>query len=317
MTKSHLKSVFAAVAASLMLSISGIFGVSPAFAAESQDFPVYLLVSPASQTLGKLEPGKSYSGEFLVKNIGTDTFDYTVYAAPYSVEDEEYNSNFEKTNNYTFISEWFTFSKDEGTLSPQQEEKIQYTVKVPESAAGGAQNAAIMVQSDTSAKDSNIVLASSRVAMIVFSQINGEVNACGKIVDKTVPSLLLNPPISASGRVENCGNIDLNVRYVMEVTPLFSNEPIYSNEDEPLVLATLPETRRFTSIEWENTPAIGIYKVHLTITYNDQTEEVTKIVLVCPLWVIVLVLVFIGALIFWLVSRNRNRKAAKKAATEE
>jgi hypothetical protein len=116
----------------------------------------------------------------------------------------------------------------------------------------------------------------------------------------------------ASGRVENCGNLDLNVKYIMEVYPIFSNEAIYTNEEKPTVLATLPETRRFTQIDWEGTPSFGLFKVKLAITYNGNTEELERIVLVCPLWLIVLVIVFIGAVIFWLVSRNRSRQVAKQ-----
>jgi hypothetical protein len=310
-TIGHLKSVFEALVTSLVLSISGIISASPVFADETA-LPVYLLVSPASQTLGNLKQGKTYKGEFIVKNIGTETFDYSVYASPYYVDGDDYTPNYRTTNNYTYLSEWFTFSKTSGKLKPQQQETITYTVKVPEGVAGGAQNAAVMVQSDNIANADSTIGASSRVAMIVFSQVEGEANACGKIVDKTIPSLLLNPPITASGRVENCGNIDLNVKYVLEVTPLFSDEPIYTNEEEPMVLATLPETRRFTRIEWPNTPSIGIYKVRFQVTYNEKTEEISKIVIVCPLWVIVLVLVFIGALIFWFVSKNRSCKTTKK-----
>ena len=305
MTKRHFKTIFAAVAATLMLCLSG---AAPVFA---EEYPIHLMVSPASQTLGKLEPGKSYEGKFSVRNVGTEEFDYKVYATPYTVQDEEYNPEYTTTNNYTYIAEWFTFSKTTGHLDPRGEEEISYTVKVPANAAGGAQNAAIMVETEDSVDPSKTVSATSRVGIITYSQIDGVTNPCGKIIEKKVPSLLLNPPISASALVENCGNIDLNVKYVFTVTPLFSSEPVYTNEDSPKVLATLPETRRYTNLEWENSPSIGIYKTKLSVTYNGKTEDIEKIVLICPLWVIILVIVFIGAVVFWLVSRNKERKAKR------
>ena len=309
MTIGHYKTVFAGLAASLFLSISGLLGSTPVHA---ENFKTHLLVSPASQTLGKLEPGKSYSGEFLVKNIGSEKFNYKISIAPYYEENEEGTPTYTTTNNYTYLSEWVTFDQVSGTLNPQQEQKVHYTVKVPLGTAGGAQNAAIMVESDESVDETKMVSASARIAMILFSQVNGDTNACGKIVDKNIPGLLLNPPIVASGRVENCGNIDLNVKYVLNIYPLFSNDEIYSNADNPTILATLPETRRYTALEWENTPSIGIFKARLDITYNGKTETIEKIVVICPLWLIVLIIVFIGALIFWLVSRNRERKTSNK-----
>ncbi len=307
MTKRHFKSVLAGLTASLMLAISGLCGVAPA---NAENFKTHLLVSPASQTLGKLEPGKTYSGEFNVRNIGTEQFTFKVYAAPYYEQNEQGDPTYTVSNNYTYLSEWITFDTTTGSLEPQGTKTVKYTVKIPTNARGGAQNAAIMVESEDSVDNTKTVSASTRIAMILFSQIDGETNMCGKIVDKEIPSLLLNPPISAWGRVENCGNIDLNVKYVMSVYPLFSNEEIYTNEEQPKVLATLPETRRYTSLDWEDTPSFGIFKVKLDITYNGNTETIEKLVIVCPLWLIVLVIVFIGAVVFWLVSRNRNRKKA-------
>lgn len=310
MTKGHFKAVVSTVAASIIFSISGIFGVAPVHAEEQ--LPISLLVSPASQTLGQLDPGKTYQNKFMVKNIGTEKVSFNVYATPYYEEGENGDKTFTTTNNYTYLSEWITFDAKEGTLEPGEERVITYQAKIPNGTAGGAQNAAIMVETNDAVDDGKTVSASARIALILFSQITGETNVCGKILDKNIPGLLLNPPIIASGRVENCGNIDLNVKYVLRVYPLFSDEEVYTNEEDPKVLATLPETKRFTSLEWEGTPNFGIFKVKLDVTYADNTETIEKIVLVCPLWLIILVLVFIGAVVFWLVSKNRERKNSKR-----
>lgn len=312
MAKSHFKTVFGSSIIALALSLSGIFGVTPVNAAEK---PIYLWVSPASQDIGNLEPGSTYNGKFTVQNSGTESFHYKVYASPYYVETKEDTSDYSPTysvsNKYTYISEWFTFSKTTGYLESGKNEEIEFTVKVPNDVAGGAQNAAIMVETEDSADGESTVQATVRVGSIVYSTVNGDTNYCGKIVDKNIPTLLINPPIVASGRVENCGNVDLNVRYVMTVTPLFSSDPVYTNEEDPAVYATLPETRRYSSLQWDGTPAFGIFNVKLDVTYNNETETIEKLVIVCPLWLIILIIVFIGAVVFWLVSRNRERKAKK------
>ena len=311
MTVRHFKSAVASVAASLVLGISGLFGIAPVYA-EGEGIDTYLLVSPASQNLGELEPGKTYEGEFLVKNIGNKPFNYKVYATPYYVQNDNYDPAYETMNNYTRISEWFSFDKDNGYLDVQEQRTVKYVINVPENVPGGSQNAAIMVETDNSVDASKTVSSSTRIAMLVYTTVNGETNNCGKIIDKSAPAFLFHPPISASARVENCGNTDLSVTYTFRVYPIFSDEEIYSNEDKPLKLTTLPETRRYTNLEWEGTPSFGIFKVKLDINYAGKNDSIEKIVVVCPLWLVVLIIVFIGAVVFWLVSRNRERKNNKK-----
>ncbi len=305
MTRSHLRKFFGSLFLSGIIVASGIFVGKSVNASEH---PYYLWISPSSQQLGTLEPGSSHSGEFTVQNSGTKDFNYKVYTAPYTVKDEKYSVSFEKNNGYTLITEWVTFSKTEGFLKSGANEKITYTINIPRNAPAGAQNTAIMVEtSDSVEKDSNVQSA-LRVSSIIYSNVNGTTNNCGKIVEKKLPSLLLNPPISASGIVENCGNTDLNVKYVLKVRPIFSKENIYSNEEQPAVYTTLPETRRYNEIRWDNTPKLGLYNTTLEITYNGKTEVLEKLIIVCPLWIIALVILFIGAVVFWLVSRNRERK---------
>ena len=309
MTRSHFKLAVASIAASLALSVSGFFGIAPAYA---DGIDTHLLVSPASQSLGELEPGNTYSGEFLVKNIGNNAFSYRVYIAPYYVQGDDYNPTYETMNSYTHISEWFSFDREGGSLDVQEQETVKYTVKVPLDVPGGAQNAAIMVETDSSVDETKTVSSSTRIAMLVYSTVNGDTRVCGKIIEKSIPAFLFHPPISASGRVENCGNTDLDVTYTFRIYSFFSNEEIYSNEEKPVKLATLPETRRYTNLEWEGTPSFGIFKAKLDVNYAGKTETIEKIVIICPLWLVVLIIVFIGAVIFWLVSRNRERKINKR-----
>ena len=172
MTKSHFKLAVASIAASLILSFSGIFGIAPAYA---DGIDTHLLVSPASQELGELKPGQSYEGEFLVKNIGNKAFKYKVYVAPYYVQGDNYDPTYETINSYTRISEWFTFDKTDGSLDVQEQETVKYKVKVPENVPGGSQNAAIMVETDNSVDETKTVSSSTRIAMIVYSTIDGVV----------------------------------------------------------------------------------------------------------------------------------------------
>ena len=113
--------------------------------------------------------------------------------------------------------------------------------------------------------------------------------------------------------MENCGNVDAELNVSLKVYPFFSNEEIYTNEEKPTVLNTLPATKRYHKELWANSPAIGIFNVEQTIKYGSETKTERKLVIVCPVWLIVLIVLFILSVIFWLVARNRERKTNSRA----
>lgn len=316
MTRFSLREFLNTILGLLFVSVFSLMSSGNAYAAEEKP-AIYLQVSPASQQLGELKPGEKYTGTFKVQNVGAKEFTYSIYASPYYVSGENYNPVYEETGSYSMIKDWFTFSKTEGTISAGTDDEITYTVTVPENAPGGGQYASIMVETSDSASETATIKATSRVGMIVYSHVNGETKECGNILNLNIPTFLTQPPISASSLVENCGNVDLQASYTLKVTPLFSNEEVYTTEDDPLKLSTLPETKRFNTVSWDSSPLIGIYNVEEIIEYAGKTQSIHKTVMICPIWVIVLVIIFIGAVVFWLVSRNRERKVKKTTKDEE
>ena len=76
----------------------------------------------------------------------------------------------------------------------------------------------------------------------------------------------------------------------------------------------LPESKQYYSLSWDNAPSIGIYRAVSEIKYLDKVDKIEKLVIICPMWVLILILVFIAAVVFWLVSRAKARKAEKSEA---
>jgi hypothetical protein len=307
MTKGHLRRVLAAFLVSVLSFGAIIINSSAASAAEDRP-DIYLQVSPPTVQLGELKPGTTKTGEFLVQNIGAKEFDFKVYTAPYQVEGQDYNPVYTTDNVYTQISKWITFDIEEGHLEPNDEQKVHYTINVPDNAPDGGEYASIMVETDSGNADNATIRTVSRVGIILYSHVGGVTNACGKILEKDAPSFLTQPPIFATSLVENCGNVDLTASYTIQVYPLFSNDEIYSTEETPDERVTLPGTKRFNKISWDNAPAFGIYRVKQTIRFADKTEILEKYVVICPIWLIIIFILFIGSIIFWLVMRHRSRK---------
>lgn len=310
MTKKH--NILMEILACALFSICTLLlSSNQTFAVERQK--TFLQVSPSKQQLGGLEPGEVREGSFKVQNIGTGAFDFKVYASSYEVKGENYDPVFDGSKDGLKIANWFTFSQDTGHLESDTEVTINYTIRVPQNAPGGGQYGAIMVETVKENDDKSNIQAISRVGMVIYSHVNGEINRCTRILENKLPSFLFNPPIFGESRVENCGNVDAELSVSLKVYPFFSNEEIYTNEEKPTVLNTLPATKRYHKELWTNSPAIGIFNVEQIIKYGSETKTERKLVIVCPVWLIVLIVLFILSVIFWLVARNRERKNNSRA----
>ena len=313
------------ILAALFVAFSsvGFFPLNNTFAEDKpyEKQPTHIQISPAKQKIS-LAPGSSYVGSMKVMNVGYLPFSYEVYATPYSVSGDQYSPNYTDEATYSHMSEWITFDQStvKGTLQPDTSIDVAFTVNVPKDAPAGGQYAAIMAQTDNANGDEATIRTIHRVGMILYAAVPGTTNNCVEITKNTVNSFYFNPPITVSSLVKNCGNVEQTATYTVKMYPLFSNEAVFSNEDNPQQLDIYPDTSRFNSITWEGAPQIGIFKVTQTIDFgneNIENHEVTKYVLICPLWLLFVIIALIFFIIFWLVSRARDRKKEKRASASK
>ena len=292
-----------------------LFGVMPVSAdGEKPDYR--LQISPVRLDLD-LEPGTTSTGTFEVQNTGLKAYDFVLGVDPYSVTDENYSIDSETRTTYTDIVDWITFSQNEGHVEPNQNQEITVTVTVPDDVPAGGQYAMIyaeMVRDDE--LESTGVAVNHRVALLVFSEVEGNTRREGQVLETKIPTILFNPPITATSLVENTGNVHATAYYTLQVFPLFGDEEVYTNEENPATLTILPETQRFNSISWDGAPQLGIFRVRETVTILDDTQTIEKIVFLCPIWFLFLILLIIFFVIFWLVSRARSRKSTSKRTTK-
>ena len=295
----------------LLALMIALFGVMPVSAdGEKPDYR--LQISPVRLDLD-LEPGTTSTGTFEVQNTGLKAYDFVLGVDPYSVTDENYSIDSETRTAYTDIVDWITFSQNEGHVEPNQNQEITVTVTVPDDVPAGGQYAMIyaeMVRDDE--LESTGVAVNHRVALLVFSEVEGNTRREGQVLETKIPTILFNPPITATSLVENTGNVHATAYYTLQVFPLFGDEEVYTNEENPATLTILPETQRFNSISWDGAPQLGIFRVRETVTILDDTQTIEKIVFLCPIWFLFLILLIIFFVIFWLVSRARSRKSTSK-----
>lgn len=276
---------------------------APVFA-DDEEVPQYRLqIAPAKIDIGDLDPGESYSNVIKVQNTGQNAFDFKMSVEPFSVKDENYTQSYEAKEQYNDIVNWVKFSTTTGHLEPGTQQEVAYTITVPADVPAGGQYAILMAEianDDEETNDSGVTMR-RRVGTLLYSNISGTTRRTGEIIENKVPTILFNPPVSATSIVSNTGNTHTDATYVLQVYPLFGDEEVYTNEENPIKLTILPDTRRFNTVTWPNAPQLGIFRVKQTVTIFDQTSTTEKTVFLCPIWFIFIVLLIIFCIIFWIV----------------
>lgn len=277
---------------------------------------VHLNVTPVSFEY-ELDPGNEQSGSFLVSNKGSIMVYYEAKATPYYATDEDGKGivvSYDKKSTHTQIADWVTFENPSGQIEPNSSIEIKFTIKVPEDAVAGGQYAALMVSnSNENPKNAGISISEiANIGPVVYAKINGDDMVMkGEILSHDISGFRFEPPISATSTVRNDGNVHADATYTLRVYPLFGGESIYNNEENPGSTTVLPDSTRYYSMSWtaeKGAPSIGIFKVESEVKIFDEVSKIEKIVIICPMWVIISVGAFIVALIFWIVFRVKSRK---------
>lgn len=284
-----------------------------------------LTFGPTAQRIS-LKPGETYRSSVVVSNPAMSTRDtkFMLYITPYSVANDDYDPVFDKAGTYTQIVDWMTLDATEGTVAPNENMEIGFTIKVPEDAPAGGQYAAIVAQDMTGFGENDgggVQIASiGAVGSVVVADIAGQTREYGEIIENNVPGFVFNPPFSASAGVTNTGNVHTDAKSVLQIWPLFSDEEVYTNEEnEDNTKLVLPDTTRYFFNTWEEAPAIGIFRARQTVTIFGETSINEKIIVLCPLWLLFIIIFLIALLLIWFITvivKKLRKSKAKKVKAE-
>ena len=278
-----------------------------------------MTVSPPTQKM-ILIPGETYTGALQVANSNDNKNDlkYSASIGSFSqTRDEEKNDDYGAVDhisrsNYNQIMDWIVLSKDSGVVPPNTTDILTYTINVPENAPAGGQYATIIVRDETGNDGSgagNVAIQNViQFASIIYAEVAGTTVERGKILDNSVPAISFGTPLIVSSMVKNEGNVHTDAKYTLQVWPLFSDTEIYSNEEEPKTSLILPGSERYNVQEWEEAPTIGIFRVKQTIELFGDVSTVEKIVVICPIWLILIIMLLIVGGVIWLILRRINRR---------
>ena len=289
--------------------------------ANAESFGVTL--APMNQSV-VLMPGDTYNSSFVISNPANSSGEtYYELDVDSFYLDNDSNAIFGTNEDSNEMVNWITFvSPTKGKLSPNETKEIEFTINVPQTAPSGGQYASVVVimkpndtDGDASSDGSNAAQAAikeiQRIGHLVYAEIAGNTIKNGEIVDATVQSFLFSGKIKGVSSIKNTGNVHGKATYTMQIYPLFSSEEIFTNEEDPAHQIIFPDRTVYNELSWDDTPPIGIFNVVYTVEFEDAIAQVSKMVIICPIWLLFIIIFAIVALIIWLVLRAKNRKGSR------
>ncbi len=296
--------------AALAMAFAVATVAAPAVMAEEEMYGFSM--SPMDQQI-VLMPGDSYESSLRVTNPGSHTtdLDYEVVVEPFYRNDDA-TAIFENVGGRGEMANWITITSHQaGHLSPNETDEVTFRIDVPEDAPAGGQYASVIVSS--SSNSDAMIKETRRIGHLIYAEISGETVRSGEITNLNVPAFLLSGNISGSVAVKNTGNTHGVATYKLQVFPLFSDEEIYTNEEDPEMHLILPDQTYYAETAWEKTPEIGIYNVLYTVEFAGKTAQASKLVIKCPIWLLFIILFVVAGIAIWLATRVWGRKSKRRA----
>ena len=296
------------------------FGGLKVSAIDTSKLSYMMTISPPRHNI-ILIPGEVYEGSFNVTNMSnaTKALKYSVRIGSFNLGKDEngevdYNStDVDTVTGYNQMMDWITVEKKSGTVPPGEIDVVPFKITVPKDAPAGGQYASLIFRDDTEKDrdgDGNVMIENVvEFAAGILAEVAGQTRDEGVIIENNIPSFILTNTLTASSRVRNDGNVHTNASYVLQVWPLFSDEEYCTNEEEPKTSLIMPETERYHA-ETCDLPSIGIFRAKQTIKIFDEVSEREKLVIVCPLWLLFIIIFVIVFAIMWLIAKARARNKA-------
>jgi hypothetical protein len=228
----------------------------------------------------KLDPGQSYSGEFILQHEYEDagkTLDLYIDASDFEYDIKTgntiYPENSYKLDTSSSMVDWIKFDRQQVRLASYgQTETIKFTVTVPADAQPGTHYANILVSNTKreviTGKQPLVLdtqgagIASRLVAATVLVTVNGKQNQTVTLQSVVVTSmdgepglfnfLHNNHPINITTAIDNRGNQVLLPGGNVFVHQGDKTKPVFSEELNPARARILPDTKREYTAVWND-----------------------------------------------------------------
>ena len=271
-----------------------------------------ITVSPSVTKLGDLEPGKTYDSTLSIRNDSDETKTFRLALNTFWAQNDKYDLQWGLSESqYGKIVDWTNIDTEQTyQVAPHETYQLDYTITVPEDQAGGAQRLMISVELNRPKDDSsNFVETITYINALAYATVDGEINPQAKIVNQDIQTFSFDNKIKTSSTLENTGNVDLDVKYHLQITNPFTGEINYEVNDTKTLMA---ETTRIYEQVWQNAPFIGVFNVKQEIELMGETKVLEKITFICPLWLVIIVAIIIALIIISVIIKHKERKKNRR-----
>lgn len=252
-----------------------------------------------------LKAGEVLSDKLTVINNGAKEYQFTAYARPYSVKDENYTPDFRSEPKNADAYQWVQFDRPTYTLKAGESTKVNYTVRVPKDAAPGGHYGVLFVETQPAkVQDGTAIVRKKRLGAIMYTTVRGTFKTDGVADSISVPFFQSEPPLTASQRIQNTGNSDFTVKSTMKVYDAFGSKKYEVIKDYTI----LPGTTRKLVFEWPASSWFGLYKAEVTTSFIGKSSTSSGYILMVPIWMyIVLGIVIIARVVYaWSHRTSKN-----------
>ena len=292
----------------------------------AEDVITSLTVTPQHQSI-MLTPGETYHGSIKVssQSASTRATGYEISVGPFSDAkgenslDDYGEINYIDKSNYNMIVDWIEIENPTGSVEPNESVTIPFTIKVPKDVPAGGQYASIIVKDSTPPvqQDDGVAVDSvMQILSILYTEVAGETRDEGEIITNSMPSFLLNGPLTMESMVHNKGNVHTLAEYTMQVWPLFSSEEICTNEEKPDTSLVMPETERYHT-QTCDLPSVGIFRAKQVVKIFGENSVVERTIIICPLWLLFLIVFALIAFVIWMIMKIRGSKKRRKSSSSD
>ena len=274
-------------------------------------------LTPVSQQLS-LAPGETFEGslEITNPNYSDSNIIYEASVLPFTVADETYKADLLTETRRTEIKNWISLPNPSGVLEPNRTAFVPFSISVPDSAPSGGQYAVLVVSSHPAdIPDSDLRIGSIyELTSLIYAEISGTTIHDASIESLHIGKFFVGAP-SVSAIVANSGNIHEYTEVSIVVTDVFTNEELYSTEENnhgPFSEIDFPESTRLISRELNNLPSLGLFRIEEKVSIGGITNKIEETALVSPLWFLLVTVLAVFSLFFAiLVSMFKKKRKTR------
>ena len=270
-------------------------------------------VAPSYQNLGTIKSGETYDKVLKIRNNTTDQVkNFKISLNTFWAKNDEYELQWGVSESqYGRIVDWTNIDTEKlYQVEPGETYELHYTITVPEGQPGGAQRLMITIELGSANKEgTGFVDMTTALNTLTYATVDGEINPQAKIVSQDIQTFSFDNKIKTSSTLENTGNVDLDVKYHLQITNPFTGEIDYEVNDTKTLMA---ETTRIYEQVWQNAPFIGVFNVKQEIELMGETKVLEKITFICPLWLVIIVAIIIALIIISVIIKHKERKKNRR-----